>query len=143
MGEKKVNLRRAEWKVPFEAGSIKVKVKRGEEECFEEIQTAGAPAKLVVEDVTPQKEGNRIHIINVSVTDENGILISDFSERVYFDVRKIKILGVGNGNPNGHQPNVASDIELFHGRAQLIVTAGEGTLTVRCDGLPSVELWKE
>ena len=143
VGEKKVNLRRAEWKVPFEAGSIKVKVRKGEEELFEEIHTAGAPAKLVVEDVTPKTEGNRIHIINVSVTDENGILISDFSERVYFDVRKIKILGVGNGNPNGHQPNVASDIELFHGRAQLIVTAGEGTLTVRCDGLPSVELWKE
>lgn len=140
VGEKKVNLRRAEWKVPFEAGSIRVKVRKGEEELFDEVHTAMAPARLVVEDVTPKKEGNRIHILNVSVTDENGILISDFAERVYFDVRKTTILGVGNGNPNGHQPNVASDIEFFHGRAQLIVTAGEGTVTVRCDGLPSVEL---
>ena len=78
--------------------------------------------------------------MNISVTDENGILIPDFAEHVYFDVRKTTILGVGNGNPNGHQPNVASDIEFFHGRAQLIVTAGEGTVRVRCDGLPSVEL---
>lgn len=140
LGEKKVSLRRAEWKVPFEPGKICVKVRRGEEEGYDEVCTAGAPAKLVLEDVTPVKEGNRIHIINISATDEQGVLIPDFAERVYFEVRKLKILGVGNGNPNGHQPNVASEIDFFHGRAQLVITAGEGMLTAYCDTLKSAEL---
>lgn len=139
-GEKKVERRRAEWKVPFAAGSIRVRVRKGDEEAYDEIFTAGAPAKLVLEDVTPEGSGSAVRIINLSATDEKGTLIPDFNENVRFDVRGAVILGVGNGNPNGHQMNIAADIDMFHGHAQLIVTAGDGIVKAECEGLPAAEI---
>ena len=139
-GEQQVDKKRVEWKVPFEAGEIRVLVRRGEEEAFEEIRTAGEPAKLVLEDMTPEGSGSSIRIINISVTDEQGTFIPDFEKRVNFCTLGTAILGVANGNPNGLQPNVDSGIELFHGRAQVIITAGAGTVTAYCEGLPNVIL---
>jgi len=140
MGEKTVNRRRAEWKIPFKAGMICVKARKGEEVVYDEVHTAGVPSKLIMEDVTPRESGENLRIINISVTDARGTIIPDFNEEVWFRVRKTAILGVGNGNPNGHQSNIDSHIELFHGRAQLLVTAGEGTIVACCEGLPDAEI---
>lgn len=140
VGVKEVVNRRAEWKVPFEVGAIRVRVCRGKEASFDEIRTAGDARKLVLEDVTPKGDGNRIRIINVSVTDEQGTLIPDFCKSVRFDVHGATILGVANGDPNGLQPNVSSKIKLFQGRAQLIITENGQKVTAFCDGLPISEI---
>ena len=42
-----------------------------------------------------------------------------------FEVENGEILGVGNGNPVSHEPDVAPYRKLFHGKAQIIVRAGE------------------
>lgn len=139
-GEIPVNRRRAEWKVSFEAGEICVKAYRGTEEVSDTVYTAGQAAKLVLEDVTPIGSGDAVRIINISVTDERGILIPNFDGTVHFRVGRARILGVGNGDPNGHQLNVAYSIKLFHGRAQMILTATEDTIEARCDGLPEAKL---
>ncbi len=136
IGEKEVIEKRVDWTVPFVPGIISVKVRRGDEELFDEVHTAGEAAKLVLEDVTPVRDEHDIRIINISVTDENGILIPDFNRSVYFDHEQITVLGVANGNPNGTQPNIAYEIPLFNGRAQIIVTSDSKIITARCEGLP-------
>lgn len=37
------------------------------------------------------------------------------------------LLGVGNGDPNSHEADVANKRSLFHGRCQGIVIAAEGS----------------
>lgn len=146
MGELPVSRRRAEWLVPYEVGTIRVRVRRGEEEAEDEIRTAGAPARLAVEEVSPagnEKNTTSAHIFNISVTDDCGTLLPDYGETVRFDVRGAEILGTANGNPNGTQPNKTTEIALFHGRAQVIASANTsdgqgGTITVSCSDLPSV-----
>jgi beta-galactosidase len=55
-----------------------------------------------------------------------------------------KILGVGNGDPNCHEPDKASSRSLFNGLAQVIVqttsAAGEVMLEARSSGLRSASL---
>lgn len=135
VGEAVVKRRRAEWRVPFEAGVICVKARRNGEEIADEVYTAGKAARLVLEEVTPAGSGTAVRIINVSVTDEAGTLVPDFEKTVSFYAGRARILGVGNGDPNGHQPNVSSSISLFHGRAQLILTNTGSRIEAQCDGL--------
>lgn len=140
LGEKRVNERRADWKVPFEEGAISVKVRRGDEEIVDEVRTAGAPARIVLEDVTPKSNKHEIRIINISVVDENRTLIPDFKDTVYFDGDNLTVLGVANGNPNGTQPNIAYSVPVFNGHAQLIATADSIGINVSCEGLPTAAI---
>lgn len=137
-GEIAVVDRRAEWRVPFAPGKISVKVRRGDETATDEIKTAGEAKRLVLCDVTPECEDQKIRIINVSVTDEEGTVLPDCDAHIYVDGLNTEVLGIANGDPNGIQPNIAYDIKLFHGRAQIIVTAGSKAVTVRTSGLESV-----
>ena len=73
----------------------------------------------------------------VSVTDEQGTVLPDCDAHIYVDKLNTEVLGIANGDPNGTQPNIAYDIKLFHGRAQIIVTAGSKAVTVRTSGLES------
>lgn len=140
LGEKTVKERRAEWSVPFTPGVIRVCARRGSETVFDEVRTAGAPARLVLEDETPEHGEGTIRIVNIGATDADGVPIPDFDRTVCFDVNGLEILGAANGDPTGHQPNVCDEIALFHGRAQLIVTGGEGSVTAMCDGLSDAVL---
>jgi beta-galactosidase len=52
-----------------------------------------------------------------------------------------RIAGVGNGNPQSFEPFQADYVDLFYGKAMLILGAGHqsGTarVTARAEGLPS------
>ena len=89
-------------------------------------------------DVTPKCDTHTVRIINVSVVDKNGTVLPDCNERIYVESSGVEVLGISNGNPNGTQPNIAYDIELFHGRAQIITTAGSAAVTVYSDGFDGV-----
>ncbi|MBE6583891.1 MAG: glycoside hydrolase family 2 protein [Ruminococcaceae bacterium] len=138
VGEKDVNDRRAEWNVPFNAGKICVVASRGKEQVTDEISTAGKLSGIRLCDVTPKGDGNKIRIINVSAVDKNGTVLPNCDAHVYVDALATEVLGIANGDPNGTQANIAYDIKLFHGRAQIIVTAESKAVTVRCEGLEPV-----
>ena len=140
VGKVDVKSRRAEWNVPFVKGYIRVVARRGDEQVADEICTAGEAAMLVLEDVTPSCNDPSIRIINVSVADKNGTVLPDANNRIYVDKLGTEVLGIANGNPNGLQANIAYDIELFHGRAQVIVTAESTNVVVRCSGLDSAKI---
>jgi beta-galactosidase len=53
---------------------------------------------------------------------------------VQFEVSGGKIIGVGNGNPNSHEPDKATARSLYNGYAQVIVQSekgGAGSLMLR------------
>jgi beta-galactosidase len=141
LGEKTVERRRAEWEVPFTAGVLRVVVQKEGIQVCDEIKTAGKAVRLVCEDVTPETAQKTSKIVNVSVVDEGGTLVHDCNQTVYFTLAKGKVLGVGNGNPNGHQADCANFVPLFNSRAQVIVDGETCGLTISCDGLESVTLW--
>jgi beta-galactosidase len=81
----------------------------------------------------------------VSVVDAQGRPVPDAGLHVRFDVDGPgAIIGVGNGDPNSHEPEKASERNLYNGLAQVIVQsrrAGHGvfTLHARADGLAAGE----
>lgn len=143
LGKKRVERRRAEWDVCFAAGVLRVVATKGGARVYDEIRTAGKPCKLVCEDVTPQTAAPASRIVNISVVDEAGTPVPDCGEALHFALKEGRILGVGNGDPNGHQADCADTVPLFHGRAQVIVDGATRELTVSCASLPKVTLWGE
>ena len=139
-GKKDVDKRRAEWNVPFTPGKIRVVAERGGMVVTDEVVTAGEPAQLQLSDETPRN--GKVRIINIAVTDKAGTVVPQFGGTARFQVENARILGVGNGDPNGHQADVADSVPLFNGRGQVIVGGENGKLTVLCEGLASSKiLW--
>lgn len=136
LGVQTVHRRRAQWQVPFEPGQLQVTVRRGREEVTDLVRTAGKPVELCLEEAF---QGTQVRIINISVRDAEGIAVPEYEGRVTFDVSDNAILGVGNGDPNSHAPERADYVELFHGKAQLIVK-GNGRIAANCQGLPETVL---
>ena len=139
-GIKPLIKRRAEWMVPFESGKVSVCGYSDSKTVYDEIKTAGPPAKLMVEKVnTFQNEP--VSIVNIRVVDITGVAVPDFDEELNLSIANGKIIGVGNGNPNGHGDDIANNVKMFHGCAQVIVSGKEAVLTVGCDGLPMETLY--
>ena len=134
LGAKNVELKKAFWEVPFEAGELKVLSKRGDKTVSDSVLTAGEPARLVLEDWTKDIANSDVQVINISVADEKGVLVPDFDETASFFVSDGIILGVGNGDPNAHHHQKSNKLPLFHGRAQIIIRAG-AKLSVTCGGM--------
>lgn len=136
-GEKKVEKRRAEWNVPFEEGKATVVAKRGACVATDQVVTAAEPCRILIDDASTSQT---LHILNLSVVDENDVLVPDFCDTIFFDVPEGVVLGVGNGNPNSHHREKASEIDFFNGRAQIIVSGKRGgALVARCKGLLDAE----
>ena len=135
LGAKQVSERRADWLVNYVEGVILVKVCRGNEVVYDEVKTALNPHKILLEDVTPKYKTHDIRIINVSVVDKNGVLVPNFNDIVTFSGENLTVLGVANGNPNGTQPNIATCVPCYNGRAQLIATADSSEIIANCKGL--------
>ena len=134
LGEKQVVHRRADWIVPFEKGKLKVIAKKGGVQVCDETQTALLPARILLQNATPN--GGRISkIINIKVVDKNGVIVPDFCDVLRFTLDGGRVLGVGNGNPNSHHKDVANTLPAFNGLAQVIVTGDTRAVQVDCDGL--------
>ncbi len=124
-------LKKTFWEVSFAPGKLTVVAKRGVEQAEDSVCTPGAPARLVLENWVQNVTNSDVRVINVSVTDAEGVILPDYSEEVAFSVSDGVILGIGNGDPNSHHHQKADKIRLFHGRAQLIVSAG-AKVTAKC-----------
>ena len=140
---KPVARRRAEWEVPFAPGSIRVEAVKGDVKVADEVRTAGAPAKLEVVDAAPERDFDAA-IINVRLQDARGLNVPgrENDREIRFEVLEGELIGSGNGDPNGIQPDVAAAIPTFCGRCQAIVRpsdAGRVRVIVRCEGMEAVE----
>lgn len=130
LGTRQAVRNRAEWTVPFEPGELTVTARQGETAVADSVRTAGSPAALVLEDVTPKGRRDAC-ILNLDLVDAHGTHVPEGTYEVQFQVENAVILGVGNGDPNGTQKDCASSTPTFKGRCQLIVKpTGAGAISI-------------
>jgi beta-galactosidase len=146
-----------EWKVKYAPGVLLAQGYNGGRKIVaEKIETTGAPAavRLAPNHATLNADGEDVTLVTVSVADVPGRLVPDAANKIHFELDGPgKILGVGNGDPSSHEPDVFLPVEnrapdwqrsLFSGLAQIIVQStmeqGEIRLTARADGLTPVTL---
>ena len=106
------------------------------------ISTAGPAARLEVVDAS-DGNGYDCSILNLCLLDDNGHAAAgeEIDRDVLISVRQGTLIGVGNGNPNGIQPDVSEKIATFMGRCQVLVRPENGhvSVTLECKGLPAVQ----
>ena len=74
-------------------------------------------------------DGMDVSVVNISVVDKEGREVPDADNLIMFNLEgDAKIIGVGNGDPSGHEPdkaiNGAWQRRLFNGKCQVLVQAG-------------------
>jgi beta-galactosidase len=136
-----------EWQVPYQPGRIEALAMRGGKVVATAVhETAGAPVALRL---TPARtvmagDGEDVQPLTVDAVDVRGRHVPTANLMAQFAVEGAEIIGVGNGDPNSHEPEHGDRRSLFNGLAQLIVRAapGKGTITVRAtaEGLKPARL---
>ena len=131
------------WKVPFTPGTLKaVGRTEGKEILTQEVKTAGAPAKIVLEADRNviSADGKDLSFVTVKVMDEAGTLVPNADNLIHLNVSSGgRIVGVDNGLQTSHESFKAHDRKAFNGLCLSVIQstekAGRITLEARSDGL--------
>jgi beta-galactosidase len=137
------------WKVPYSSGIlIAVAKNKGKKVCADEIQTAGAPAKIIL---TPDRskisaDGQDLSYIKVEIVDREGHLCPNADNLVKFKLEGAGLIaGVDNGNPISHGYFKASERKAFHGLCLVVVQSrrerGKIRLSAEAKGLQAADLF--
>ncbi len=111
-------------------------------------ETAGPAASLRLTADRPRlkADGQDVAIFKVEVLDASGRPVPRADDLVMFEVSGAgDVIGVGNGNPTSHEPDVANQRKAFNGLCQAIVrtrrgTAGDVRVTASAKGLKGASL---
>jgi beta-galactosidase len=99
-----------QWMVPYAPGTLMARAyKNGKPMAEEKVETTGAPAaiKLTPDRTTINPDGEDLSVITVAVTDAQSRVVPVADNLVSFDISGGgKIIGVGNGDPSSHEPDV-------------------------------------
>ncbi|HTX19827.1 MAG TPA: beta-galactosidase GalB [Bacteroidota bacterium] len=130
------------WRLTYEPGILKAVGKRGGQVLTDEVKTAGAPAKIVLEpDRTKiSAGGSDLSFVTVKVLDANGTLVPDAGNLIRFKVSgEGTVAGVDNGSETDLDSFKADSRKAFNGLALVVIRSTEtkGTITVEAssDGL--------
>ncbi len=135
-----------EWSVPYAAGVIEAHgYKNGKLILRERRETAGPAAalRLTAERSRLKADGQDVAVFKVEVLDAKGRPVPRADDLVAFEVSGAgQVIGVGNGDPTSHEPDVASQRKAFNGLCQAIVrtrrgSAGVVKVTASAKGLKS------
>lgn len=131
------------WYVPYEKGQLKAIARNGGKVMAEyELNTTGAPAKLLAENEQPVLKANRQDVTGVAV-----YIADDHNRRTYLPENKItvqvtgpvKLLGLENANANDTSRYAGNSHHAFRGRIKVYVQAldqpGHATVTISSPGL--------
>jgi beta-galactosidase len=122
--------------VIFESGEVKVVAyKEGKSIGYKTIVTAGDSKKIrLTPDRTILKaNGEDLSYILVEVLDKDGNVNPLADNKIEITLKgNGTIAGVGNGNPQSFKPFKSNNVNLFYGKAMIIVSAGfeKGNITV-------------
>jgi beta-galactosidase len=136
------------WNVPYAPGTLKVVAKNnGKIVCIDEVQTAGAPVKIVL---LPDRneinaDGDDLSNIKIEIVDQDGRVCPNADNLVKFKIEGAGIIAVaGNGNPVSHEDFKASERKAFHGLCLAIIQSkrerGTIRLTAESEGLQAAEV---
>ena len=100
----------ARWKVKYAPGTVSAKGFKGGQAVLEEkVETAGSPAALMLipDRSEVNADGQDVSIVTVAVADAQGRVFPLASNLVSLELSGPgRILGVGNGDPSCHEPDV-------------------------------------
>ena len=133
------------WMVPYEPGKLEaIGYRNGKIVSRACVETTGSAAKIRL---TPDRnaiagDGYDAVPITVEALDKEGRHVPTANNLMEFSVEgPARIIGVGNGDPNCHEPEKGNKRSLFNGLAQVIIQstgeAGEIQLCTRSEGLES------
>jgi beta-galactosidase len=118
------------WDVPYEAGKLEAVAKKdGTEVARFAVETTGPAAALQFVPDRPSLagDGRDAQPVTVQTIDAQGRVVPTANLPVTFEiVGPGAIIGLGNGDPNCHEPEKGNSRSLFNGLAQIIVQSAEG-----------------
>jgi beta-galactosidase len=136
------------WQVPYSPGTLKAIAKNnGKQVCMTEIQTADAPAKIVLTADRNEinADGEDLSYIKVEIVDQEGRVCPNAGNLVKFKIDDDGVIaGVDNGNPISHEYFKASERKAFHGLCLAVVQSkrsrGAIRLSAESEGLQAAEV---
>jgi len=131
------------WRVAYTPGTLRaVARKAGQVMGTKEVKTAGAPTRIALapDRSTLHADGNDLSFVTVTVLDRAGVTVPTADHLIRFRVTgDARIVGVDNGDQIGHASFKADRVQLFNGKALVILRAGAhpetAILTAEGDGL--------
>jgi beta-galactosidase len=123
--------RHLEWRVPYVPGRLEaIGYNRGRVVARDARETSGAvhAVRLTV-DRRMAKRGDVV-VANAMVVDARGRPVPTADNLLRFTANGGEVIGVGNGNPNSLEPDVASERRAFNGLAQAILRVGRGPVDI-------------
>ena len=126
------------WDVLYAPGKLEAIAKKdGKEVARQAVETTGAPVSLRLTSDRNALAGDGCDTVPVTVEalDDKGRLMPTANLPVEFEVSGPGgIIGLGNGDPNSHEPEKGNRRSLFNGLAQVILQSragGAGKLELR------------
>jgi len=115
-------------KVPYEAGELRaVAYKEGKKTGEAVVRTAGEPRtlRLTADRDTLRADGRDLSYLLIEALDKNGNPCPLADNRIKIKVSGAgQIAAVGNGNPRSLNPFQSDTVNLFFGKAMLIIRSG-------------------
>jgi len=106
-----------QWNVQYAPGALSAKGYNGGKLVGEtKVETAGAPAEI---QLTPDRvkihaDGEDCSVVTVSIVDSQGRIVPTVNNLVHFElIGPGRIIGVGNGDPACHEPDVYPEQRQF------------------------------
>jgi beta-galactosidase len=130
--------RHLEWRVPYAPGRLEaIGYNRGRVVARDMRETSGFAYAVRLTVDRRLAKAREVVIANAMVVDARGRSVPTADNLLRFTVSGGDVIGVGNGNPNSLEPDVASERRAFNGLAQAIVRVGRGPvdIAVASDGL--------
>ena len=98
------------WMVPYAPGVLSAQGYRAGKLVAEtKVETTGAPAavRLTPDRTVTSADGEDLSVITVAVTDDQGRIVPTAADHIQFSLEGPgRIIGVGNGDPSCHEPDV-------------------------------------
>ncbi|MBW8880538.1 MAG: DUF4982 domain-containing protein, partial [Asticcacaulis sp.] len=134
-----------EWQVIYVPGKIEAYGYKGGKVILKDTrETAGPAARIVLtaDRTSLAADGRDCAVLRAEVFDAKGRPVPKADNLIRFAVTgNAAVIGVGNGNPNSHEADKASERKAFNGLCSAIVQAGRSagpvTIVASADGLKS------
>lgn len=127
--QKAVPYKKLIWDLVYKPGKLEARgYKAGKLVTKDVIETTTDPAEVSLNsDVnTIKADGSDVAIIKVAIKDAKGRIVPTANNLVKFSIEGPgKIIGVGNGNPNSHEPDKASERTAFNGYCMVLVQSNK------------------
>ncbi|WP_255498763.1 beta-galactosidase GalA [Dysgonomonas sp. ZJ709] len=119
------------WLVPYAPGKLEaIGYKQGKEVSRTKVETTGNPSQLnlIADRSALNGDGRDAMPITVEVLDTKGRHVPTANIPIEFEISGPgRIIGLGNGNPNSHEPEKGTKRSLFNGLAQVIIQSDENS----------------